>query len=67
MSVDVTSAEYWDAPSGKMGGIFAAAKRLTSHDGSSGGEKSPVGADVKLDMHQLTLPKGRLSRLKDCY
>ncbi len=51
MRVHVTDAEYWDAPSGKMGGLFAAAKRLTSHDGSSGGEKSPVGADVKLDMH----------------
>lgn len=45
MKVHVTSAEYWDAPSGKLGGIFAFTKRLTTH------EESPVGADVKLDMH----------------
>jgi general stress protein 26 len=42
MRVHVTNAEYWDAPAGKMGGLF---KLFAPHD------EQVAGADVKLDMH----------------
>ncbi|GCE28027.1 general stress protein [Dictyobacter alpinus] len=45
LKVHVESAEYWDAPSGKMGALYSVVKGLTSK-----GEQ-PSGSDVKLDMH----------------
>ncbi|GLV59656.1 general stress protein [Dictyobacter sp. S3.2.2.5] len=45
LKVHVNSAEYWDAPSGKMGFLSIITKGLASH-----GEK-PAGEDVKLDIH----------------
>jgi general stress protein 26 len=45
LKVHVESAEFWEGPSGKAGGLFSAAKRLASHGESSG------GSDVKLDLH----------------
>lgn len=44
LKVNVESAEYWDAPSGKTGGLFVALKGLTS------GGKDATGEDVKMDL-----------------
>ena len=44
LKVTVEEAEYWDAPSGKMGLLAVITKGLTSHS------QDPVGLDVKLDM-----------------
>ncbi|GCE20516.1 pyridoxamine 5'-phosphate oxidase family protein [Dictyobacter kobayashii] len=44
LKVHVQSAEYWDAPSGKMGLLYTIVKGLTTH-----GEKQ-AGEDVKLNM-----------------
>ena len=44
LKVEVDHAEYWDAPSGKMGGLFAALKGLSSKGEDFG------GTDVKLNM-----------------
>ncbi len=44
LRVHVDHAEYWDAPSGKMGGLFAALKGLSTNS------KDPGGVDVKLTM-----------------
>ncbi|GCF09129.1 pyridoxamine 5'-phosphate oxidase family protein [Dictyobacter arantiisoli] len=43
LRVHVDEAEYWNAPSSKMRGIF---KVFSSHK-----QQPPTGADVKLDMH----------------
>lgn len=44
LKVNVESAEYWDAPSGTMGRLYAVAKGLASGGKDSGGE------DVKLNI-----------------
>ncbi|QBD76700.1 general stress protein [Ktedonosporobacter rubrisoli] len=43
LKVHVDSAEYWDAPAGKMSGLYAAIKGIT-------GKPQDIGEDVKLDM-----------------
>jgi general stress protein 26 len=45
LKVQVDHAEYWDAPSGKMGGLFASLKGHASEG------KDFAGNDVKLNMH----------------
>jgi len=44
LKVHVDHAEYWDAPSGKMGGLFAILK------GQSNNTKDSGGTDVRLHM-----------------
>ncbi len=44
LKVHVESAEYWDAPSGKMNLLFKVLKAAATN------AKEPVGEDVKLDM-----------------
>lgn len=44
LKVHVESAEYWDAPAGKMGALYTIVKSLTSHG------EVPVCSDVKLHM-----------------
>ncbi len=45
LKVQVESAEYWDAPAGKVGLFANIIKGIASN------AKEPVGEDVKLDMH----------------
>jgi general stress protein 26 len=45
LKVTVASAEYWDAPSGKMGALYTAVKNLATH-----GEK-PAGENQKFDVN----------------
>ena len=44
LKVTVTSAEYWDAPGGKVGAIYTAAKNLAT------GGKNPGGENEKLEI-----------------
>jgi general stress protein 26 len=44
LKVHVESAEYWDAPSGKTGLLYAITKGMATKD------KEAIGQDVKLDM-----------------
>jgi len=44
LKVHVNSAEYWDAPSGKMGALYSAAKSLAT------GGKDPGGENKKLNV-----------------
>ncbi len=44
LKVTPTSAEFWDSPGGKVGGLLTILKGLSSN------AKDPVGEDVKLDM-----------------
>ncbi len=44
LKVHVEKAEYWDAPSGKMGALYSVVKGLAT------GGKEPGGENVKLDM-----------------
>lgn len=46
LKVNVESAEYWDAPAGKVGLFANIIKGIASNT------QEPVGQDVKLDMHQ---------------
>lgn len=55
LKVHVESAEFWEGPSGKAGGLFAAARRRASHSESSG------GSDVKLDLHSLSSSRTKKS------
>ena len=44
LKVSIEKAEYWDAPSGKMGLLYTITKGLATHG------KDQVGENVKLDM-----------------
>jgi general stress protein 26 len=44
LKVTVSNAEYWDAPSGKMGALYTAVKNLAT------GGKDPGGENKKLEM-----------------
>lgn len=42
LKIHVDSAEYWDAPSGKMGALYSAAKSLATGGKDSGGENKKL-------------------------
>ncbi|HLG77824.1 MAG TPA: pyridoxamine 5'-phosphate oxidase family protein [Ktedonobacteraceae bacterium] len=44
LKITVSSAEYWDAPSGRMGALYSAIKSLAT------GAKDPGGEHKKLDL-----------------
>ena len=45
LKVTVASAEYWDAPSGKMGALYTAAKNLVTHGENPGGENKKLNVN----------------------